>query len=153
MARGTYRTIVNIHNPSEKNVTIAAKVALTTAFGADPGQFSVAPFKRASLQADGAVGLTCFDMADYFCPIDGVCVHFLFLEGFVVIKSPVPLDVVGVYTARHTDGDVETMDVETIQPRQVREMVKLTPPAAGPTPEKRIEYPAKGSPLFRDQQK
>jgi hypothetical protein len=110
-----YRTIVNIHNPSEKTVTIAAKVALSTAFGTDPGPFSVMPFKSATLQADGAVELSCFDIAGYFCPIDGVCVDFAFLEGFVVIKSAVPLDV-----------------VEAIQPRQIREMVKLTPPAAGP---------------------
>jgi hypothetical protein len=148
LATGTYRTIVNIHNPSEKTVTIAAKVALATAFGTDPGPFSVTPFKRAGLQADGAVELSCFDIAGYFCPINGVCVDFAFLEGFVVIKSPVPLDVVGVYTARHTDGEVETMDVETIQPRQMREMVKLTPPAAGPKPEKHIEYPPKGSPAY-----
>jgi hypothetical protein len=90
-------------------------VALSTAFGTDPGPFSVTPFKSTTLQADGAVELSCFDIAGYFCPIDGVCVDFAFLEGFVVIKSAVPLDV-----------------VEAIQPRQIREMVKLTPPAAGP---------------------
>jgi hypothetical protein len=56
--------------------------------------------------------------------------------------------VVGVYTARHSDGEVETMDVETIQPRQMRETVKLMPPAAGPKPEKHIEYPPKGSPAY-----
>ena len=38
-----------------------------------------------------------------------------------------PLDVVGVYTARHTDGDVESIDVEAIETRQVRETVKLVP--------------------------
>jgi hypothetical protein len=32
--------------------------------------------------------------------------------------------------------------------RQMREMVKLTYPAAGPKPEKHIEYPPKGSPAY-----
>ena len=148
LARGTYRTIINIHNPTDKPVTIAAKVALSAGFGSEPGPFSVTPFKKAKLQADGAVELACFDIAGYFCPIDNVCVDFAFLEGFAVIKSPVPLDVVAVYTARHTEGEVETMDVETIQPRQMREEVKLTPAPAGPKPEKHIEYPPKGSPAY-----
>jgi hypothetical protein len=87
----------------------------------------VTPFKEAELQPDGAVGINCFDIAGYFCPIDGACVDFAFLEGFLVVKSPVPLDVVGVYTARHTDGEVEAIDVEAAEARQVRETAKLVP--------------------------
>ena len=52
-------------------------------------------------------------------------------NGFWVIKSPVPLDVVGIYTAPPTDGEVSSMDVEMIQPRQVKETVKIG--AAEPT--------------------
>ncbi|MGH8468079.1 MAG: Kazal-type serine protease inhibitor domain protein [Gammaproteobacteria bacterium] len=155
LASGTYRTIVNIHNPTGKQITVAAKVALATDFGSEPGPFDVTPFKKADLQPDGAVKLSCFDIAGYFCPIDGVCVDFAFLEGFLVIKSPVPLDVVGVYTARHTDGEVETMDVEAVRPKQIREMVKLMPRVAKPEIKKRIEYPPKGSPAYggKDQPK
>lgn len=120
LVKGTYRTIVNIHNPTDKPITIASKVALATEFGSEPMPFSVTPFKKADLQPDGAVELSCFNVAGYFCPINGVCVDFAFLEGFVVIKSPVPLDVVGVYTARHTDGEVETMDIETVHENQPR---------------------------------
>jgi len=101
LARGTYRTAVNIHNPTNKEITIAAKVALATEFGSEAGPFAVTPFKEAILQPDGAVGVNCFDIAGYFCPIDGVCVDFAFLEGFLVVKSPVELDVVGVYTAAY----------------------------------------------------
>lgn len=82
LARGTYRTTVNIHNPSDKKITVAAKVALATQFGSEPGPFGVTPFKEAVIQPDGAVGVNCFDIAGYFCPIDGVCVDFAFLEGF-----------------------------------------------------------------------
>ncbi len=149
MARGTYRTVINIHNPTDKKVTIAAKVALATQFGSDPGPFGVTPFKEAVLQPDGAVGVSCFDVAGYFCPIDGLCVDFAFLEGFLVVKSPVPLDVVGVYTARHTDGEVESIDVEPVQPREIRETVNIgaaepRKPGGG----KRVDYPPKGSPAY-----
>ncbi|MBA4142246.1 MAG: Kazal-type serine protease inhibitor domain protein [Nitrosospira sp.] len=149
LARGTYRTTVNIHNPTNKKISIAAKVALATQFGSEPGPFGVTPFKEAVLHPDGAVGISCFDIAGYFCPIDGVCVDFAFLEGFLVIKSPVALDVVGVYTARHTDGEVESIDVEAVQPRQIRETVKIgaaepTEPGGG----KRIDYPPKNSPAY-----
>lgn len=152
LARGTYRTVVNIHNPTNKKITLAAKVALATQFGSEPGPFDVTPFKKIVLQPDGAVGVNCFDIAGYFCPIDGVCVDFAFLEGFLVVKSPVPLDVTGVYTARHSEGEVESIDVETIQPRRVEESVKLGP--AEPTKAgegKRMDYPPKGSPAYHDQ--
>lgn len=153
LARGTYRTAVNIHNPTNKEVTVAAKVALATQFGSEPGPFGVTPFKEAVLQPDGAVGVNCFDIAGYFCPIDGVCVDFAFLEGFLVIKSPVPLDVVGVYTARHTDGEVESIDVEAVEPRQIRETVKIgatepTKPGGG----KRVDYPPKGSSAYGEKE-
>ncbi|ABA59189.1 hypothetical protein [Nitrosococcus oceani] len=150
LVRGTYRTIVNIHNPTNKPITIAAKVALATAFGSEPGPFDVTPFKKAKLQPDGVTELSCFNIAGFFCPIDGVCVDFAFLEGFVVIKSPVPLDVVSVYTARSTEGEVETMDVEAVQPRKIREMIKLVAPAAQPKIKEHITYPPKGSPAYGD---
>lgn len=153
LARGTYRTTVNIHNPTNKQIKIAAKVALATQFGSDPGPFGVTPFKEAVIQPDGAVGVNCFDIAGYFCPIDGVCVDFAFLEGFLVVKSPVPLDVVGVYTARHTEGEVESIDVEAVEPRQIRETVMVggtepTKPGSG----KRVDYPPKGSPAYSDKE-
>ncbi len=151
LARGTYRTIVNIHNPGDKKITIAAKVALATQMGSEPGPFDVTPFKGITLQPDGAVGVNCFDVAGYFCPIDGVCVDFAFLEGFLVIKSPGPLDVVSVYTARHTDGDVESIDVETVQPHKIRDTVKLgSTQSSKPGEGKRIDYPPKGSAAYND---
>ncbi|MEO6421998.1 MAG: Kazal-type serine protease inhibitor domain protein, partial [Candidatus Nitrotoga sp.] len=152
LARGTYRTIVNIHNPSNKKIITAAKVALATQIGSEPGPFDVTPFKRITLQPDGAVGVNCFDLASYFCPIGGVCVDFAFLEGFLVLKSPVSVDVVSVYTARHTDGDVETIDVETVKPQKVHDTVKLGPTEpTKPREGKRIDYPPKGSSAYYGQ--
>ncbi|TXI19704.1 MAG: Kazal-type serine protease inhibitor domain protein [Nitrosomonas sp.] len=152
LARGTYRTIVNIHNPSNKKITIAAKVALATQMGSEPGPFDITPFKGITLQPDGAVGVNCFDVAGYFCPIDGVCVDFAFLEGFLVIKSPIALDVVSVYTARHTDGDVESIDVETVKSHKIRDIVKLgSAQPSKPGEGKRIDYPPKGGSAYYDQ--
>ncbi|AKH36624.1 MULTISPECIES: hypothetical protein [Nitrosomonas] len=152
LAKGTYRTAVNIHNPTNKKITLAAKVALATQFGSEPGSFDVTPFKGIVLQPDGAVGVNCFDIAGYFCPIDGVCVDFAFLEGFLVVKSPVPLDVVSVYTARHNEGEVESIAVETIQPRKVEESIKLGPTKpTKPGEGKRMDYPPKDSSAYHDQ--
>ncbi len=148
LARGTYRTLVNIHNPTNQDISIAAKVALASGFGTDPGPFGVTPFKEAKLSPDGATSLSCFDVAGFFCPINNICVDFAFLEGFVVIKSPVPLDVVSVYTARHTDGEVETIDVETVAPRLIKETVAVGYGTAPPAEMKHMDYPPKDSPAY-----
>lgn len=125
LAKGSYRTVINIHNPTNRNVTFANKVALTQSLGVSPGEFSITPFKKVGLNPDGAVQLNCGNIAGFFCPIDGTCIDFAFLEGFLVIKSPVKLDVVAVYTARPTDGEVATMEVENIHPRKIEEEVEI----------------------------
>jgi hypothetical protein len=146
LARGTYRTAINVHNPTDKEIVFAEKVALSIQPGSDPGPFSVTPFKKTTLPPDGAVLFDCGSVAGFFCPINGVCVDFAFLDGFLVIKSPVELDVVGVYTARHADGEVESLDVETVQLKKVDATVKLSPEGPAQKVEKRIEYPVKNRP-------
>lgn len=152
LAKGIYRTIINIHNPASKKITVAAKVALSTQMGSEPGPFNVTPFKGITLQPDGAVGVNCFDIAGYFCPINGVCVDFAFLEGFLVVKSPVPLDMVGVYTARPVEGEVQSIDVETVQSKRIHDIVKLgTTEPLGRGEGKRVDYPPKGSAAYDGQ--
>ncbi len=141
LARGTYRTAINVHNPTDQEIVIANKVALAVQPGSDPGPFSVTPFKKTTLPPNGAVLFDCGNVAGFFCPINGVCVDFAFLDGFVVIKSPVELDVVGVYTARHTEGEVESIDVETVQPKQISAAVKLVSEDKPQRVEKRLDYP------------
>ena len=82
LARGTYRTVVNIHNPTDKKITVAAKVALATQFGSEPGPFGVTPFKEAVLQPDGAVEVNCFDIAGYFCRLTAFAWTSHFWKGF-----------------------------------------------------------------------
>ncbi len=151
LARGTYRTVVNIHNPFDEEITIVGKVALADQFGTPAGPFSVTPFKKTVLQPDGAVQVSCFDIAGYFCPIDGVCVDFAFLDGFFVVKSPVELDVVGVYTARHTDGDVETIDIEAVQGRKISSTVDVSTPDEVKGDEDRVRYPEDGKAEYEGQ--
>lgn len=141
LARGTYRTVINIHNPTDKKITIVAKVALADRLGTDPGPFSITPFKKTVLAPDGAVQVSCGDIAGFFCPINGVCVDFASLDGFLVIKSPVELDVVGVYTARHNRDDVETIDVESVPARKISEVVKVGMDYGDKKIEKHIPYP------------
>lgn len=141
LARGTYRTVVNIHNPTDKKIVIVEKVAIAAQLGTPPGPFSVTPFKKTQLGPDGAVQISCGNIAGFFCPINGVCVDFAFLDGFLVIKSPVELDVVGVYTARHTEGDVETIDVEAVQARKVSAAVEVAADDEGQGAYDRVKYP------------
>jgi hypothetical protein len=120
LARGIYRTAINIHNPTEEKITFAFKVAVAGGVNDPPSDFGVTAFRPVTLLPDGAVEITCFDALGFFCPTpQGLCIDFAFLNGFAVLKTPVELDVVGVYTARHTDSEVETMDLERVKPRKI----------------------------------
>lgn len=141
LARGTYRTSINIHNPTDKKITFVEKVALAGQPGTPSGPFSVTPFKKTVLEADGAVEFNCFNIAGFFCPINGICVDFAVLDGFFVIKSPVELDVIGVYTARHTDSEVETVDLEIYEPRKIKSTINIAIDNANLKIEKRLQYP------------
>src|SRR5688500_20399774 len=68
LARGTYRTTVKIHNPTNKQIKIAAKVALATQLGSDPGPCGVTPVEAHVIQPDGAGGGTGLALAADFCP-------------------------------------------------------------------------------------
>jgi len=138
LVNGIYRTIVNVHNPRDGRVRFARKVALAEPVCTAPGEFSVTPFKTATLEPDGAVTIDCGNIAGFFCPIDGICVDFTAIDGFLVINSPVELDVVAVYTARQVNGDVETMEVETIPSRRTPKEIKVIVGEATPEIKERI---------------
>lgn len=124
VVRGRYATTVNIHNPHFTLVPFAKKAVLALPQRSDLGRIS--RFVREQLPADRALGVDCRDIRELF----GVALP-AFIEGFVVIYSPVELDVVGVYTARHrpllgsppppdtSQFDVESIDVEEVTPKRV----------------------------------
>jgi hypothetical protein len=131
LANGTYRTVVNVHNPTTKRVTVGRKVVIAGPENEPASQFSISPFRKVTVEPDGAFQLDCFAISNTFCPIDGVCVDFTAIDGFVVIASPVELDVVGVYTvARRSDSEVATHHVELVPGRRLRQTIDVvTPPA------------------------
>ena len=61
MAPGRYRTLINIHNPTEKKIEVARKFALAGKPGDPLGSFSVTPYKAFTLGPDQAVAYNCLD--------------------------------------------------------------------------------------------
>jgi hypothetical protein len=138
-APGRYRTVINIHNPTERKIEIARKFALAIQPGEAAGSFSITPYKPLTLEPDQAVAYNCFDLASFYCPIRGVCVHFTAIDGFLVVNSPVELDVVAVYTAHPKGSEVSTLDTETFAARRLPKTIVIRPDEPLAQPEKRIE--------------
>jgi hypothetical protein len=116
---GVYATAVNVHNPGVGKAVFAKKVAVAFPFEiAGP----ISKFRLAQLQPNQAFEIDCVDIFSFF-PEE----EFKFLKGFVVIQSPVELDITAVYTARPSNGEVSTIDVETIAPRKLRGTVAVEP--------------------------
>lgn len=110
VATGNYFTAINVHNPVNDTVKFRKKIAVAL-----PNEKAgkVSPFFDVTLKADEALEIDCGDIYSH------MQMHPTFLKGFVVIESKTELDVVAVYTAAGASGQVETMDIETVQPRRV----------------------------------
>lgn len=115
VVKGTYASAVNVHNPSlYQSVTFIKKVAV--AFSEQrPGPIS--PWFKAYLEPDQAFEIDCPDIRKILSATPTPVPMPPFIKGFVVILTPTPLDVTAVYTARPTDGQVSTMDIEVVEPR------------------------------------
>src|SRR6266540_2555013 len=96
-APGEYWTAVNVHNPSSRLVRFPVKVAV--ALPEHPGV--VSPLRLMRLGPDEALEID----RDYIIKVAGA----RFVKGFVVIETPVELDVVSVYTAAGNDQTVEPL--------------------------------------------
>jgi hypothetical protein len=109
VARGAYFTAVNVHNPTNQEVSFRKKVAVGLP-QQQPGP--VSKFHDGRLGPDQALEIDCrdiFQLAE--APAE-------FLKGFVVIESDVELDVVVVYTAAGAQEQVETLHLERVPPRR-----------------------------------
>jgi hypothetical protein len=109
LAPGVYFTAINVHNPNYTPVTFRKKVAVALP-GEKPGR--VSSFFDARLGPDEALEIDCPDIRKHAETDDG------FIKGFVVIESPVELDVVAVYTAAGATGQIETLHTERVSPRR-----------------------------------
>lgn len=113
VAPGTYRTAVNVFN---RNVCHEASLRLKLAIaGQDrPGPVSeyIGPFR---LKPDTAFEVDCpvmLAVAQNLTPNQPV----KFIKGWLVIRSSVPLDVVGVYTgAQNPTGPLTTFHTERVE--------------------------------------
>lgn len=139
MAPGRYRTLINIHNPTEKKVEVARKFALAGQPGDPAGDISITPYKSFVLAPDQAASFNCFDISNFFCPINGICVDFTAIDGFLVLNSALELDVVAVYSSHPKDGQVSALEVETIAARKLAKVITIKKDEAKPPQEKRIQ--------------
>lgn len=122
LVEGLYRTAINVHNPTDGEVGFSYRVALGQPVNPPPeatdDPLTGSEVAEAVLGPGEAVVIGCLDLAALFCPPEGpVCVDFAVIEGLVVIRSPVELDVVAAYSARPSEGAAQTLDVEAIAPR------------------------------------
>ncbi|HWP17205.1 MAG TPA: hypothetical protein VNM46_16385, partial [Xanthobacteraceae bacterium] len=104
---------------------VARKFALAGSPGDPPGGISVTPYKSFVLGPDQAVAVNCFDIANFFCPINGICVDFIAIDGFLVLNSASELDVVAVYSGAPKAGEVSTLDTEIIPPRKLAKTIPI----------------------------
>jgi hypothetical protein len=109
LARGTYFTAINVHNPFKDSIGFQKKIAIAL-----PGEKAgkVTKFFDAGLKPDEALEIDCPDILKH-AEARG------FLKGFVVIESKVELDIVAVYSAAASaTGTVTAMEMERVPARK-----------------------------------
>lgn len=107
--KGNYRTAINLHNPSYRDIKFVFKVAVALP---SLKEGKITEFTSASLGPDGAAEIDCPDIWRRLDRNDG-----RWVKGFVVIETDNELDVVGVYTATGPDGRTIALDLERVEPR------------------------------------
>jgi hypothetical protein len=112
---GAYATAINILNPSLRNrINFVKRIARAL-----PYQTSgeVTQFEHGVLEPNHAIEVECNEIRRRL-PLP---MTQQFRTGFLVILSSHEMDVTAVYTARPANGEVATIEVETIEPRKLSE--------------------------------
>jgi hypothetical protein len=111
LAHGQYQTVINVHSPN-RDVT-GFRYKLAQASKAEDGPIS--GFKEGRIKADGAQFFGCNEFHSIFnIPAGAV------IDGFFVIESKLPLDVIAVYTTNDVGGaGVPCIEVERVFERQI----------------------------------
>jgi hypothetical protein len=105
-----YRTAVNIHNPQREGFEFRKKAVVALSQGSQERGI-ISEWQDEQLRSDEALDVDCLDIAKLLQGTQPVG------DGFVVIESRWPLDVVAVYTTTEGAG----IDVEYIQPKRIRD--------------------------------
>ncbi len=116
--RGGYATSINVHNPHREPVTFFHKLALSRP-DRDKIEQRIYPLGFERLAYDEAYQVDCNGIRDNLFP-KGLPEGFI--EGYLVVQSPVGLDATGVYTTAALDADdrplrQSSIDVERIAGR------------------------------------
>lgn len=120
LARGAYATSINVHNPYDGDIAFFKKLALAFPPAAQRAG-AVVPISVDSLRYDEALKTDCNELRNHLP--EGEATASTYFEGFVVIQSPVKLDVTGVYSAAAVDDQGQpaahsSLDVEVIPERE-----------------------------------
>lgn len=111
IAHGQYSTLINIHNPN-KDVT-SFRYKLAQASKAEDGAIST--FHESRIKGDGAQFFSCNEFHSIFNIPSGTVI-----DGFFVIESKLPLDVIAVYTTNDVGGGgVPCIEVERVFERSI----------------------------------
>ncbi len=114
VVKGVHATGINIHNPSlQERATLRIKVARAL-----PSRLTgtVTPFDTVPLDANQAVEVECDEIRQMLPePMTRQ-----FRAGFLVILSETELDVTAVYSSRPGTGEVSAIDIQVIEPRQLK---------------------------------
>jgi hypothetical protein len=102
-----YRTAVNIHNPQRDDVSFQKKAVVALSQGSEKRGI-ISEWREERLKSDEALDVDCLDIQKLLGGTQPVG------DGFVVIESRFPLDVVAVYTTEQAG-----IDVEYIQPKRI----------------------------------
>ena len=125
LARGTYFTTINVHNPLAEKVELRKKFAIPRPDDEPKDESVVSRFSTDSLSADGAIEITCGDITRLLEDVLGTQTQIarLFIRGFVAIESTTELDVVAVYSTDAPSGFFSNrsmaLDVEHVPARRL----------------------------------
>jgi uncharacterized repeat protein (TIGR01451 family) len=117
LAEGRYRTTTNIHNPNDEETHFFKKLAFTFPPKEQrPG--ALVPIRIHRLAYDAALKVDCGEIRRLHQT------NTPYVEGYLVVQSPLPLDVDAVYTVdspvqgeiRYTSIDVEPVDERERKP-------------------------------------
>ena len=94
LAQGLYATTINVHNPNQQTAVFKKKLALSFP-PAEQRPGKVLPISQDTLREDEALAVDCIDIQKRLFP-NGFPTPYI--EGFIVIRSTVSLDVTAVYS-------------------------------------------------------
>lgn len=133
VAPGSYFTAINVFNPSGRRFRFFRRVVVALPDGA---QGSVLPPARVAISGGYALEIDCPEI------LRAAESKGTFLKGFVVLDSPMWLDVVAVYTAAGAAKQVETLHTERVYgwSSDFRPPIALNQPDLVPQPRRSRDF-------------